>query len=123
MPYVGPALPAEHGVAYQFDAVVERVELRQRLRPLGQSVDREESARNQEERGDDPTRDVAEVVDRLEEGRNADPEGSPPVSGGDVDERDREHPPAWIESEEHGHEHREAAVEARSRRDPQRLAR
>src|SRR5688572_11926069 len=38
-------LEAEHRVADQLDAVVERVEVRRDLRALGQLVDREERAR------------------------------------------------------------------------------
>ena len=37
VPDVDPALEAERGVADELDAVIERVELRQRLRPLGQA--------------------------------------------------------------------------------------
>src|SRR5687767_9145447 len=47
---VGPALPAEGGVADELDAVVQRVEVAGDLSPLRQLAEREERARDEEER-------------------------------------------------------------------------
>jgi hypothetical protein len=40
--HVGPALPAELGVAHELDAVEQRLEVTQHLRPVGQFGEREE---------------------------------------------------------------------------------
>src|SRR5688572_32153455 len=50
-----------------FRSVVERVEVRRDLGPLGQVVDREVRAGDEEQRRDDDARDVREVVDRLQD--------------------------------------------------------
>ena len=120
---VGPALPAEHRVADQLDAVVERVQLGEHLRPLGQLVDGEERARHQEERRQHGADDVAEVLERVHARGDGDPEPGPAEAGQAGDERDREHPPARGQPEAHRHEHRHAAVDAGPDRDPDRLRR
>src|SRR5215218_4326390 len=119
----GPAHPPEGGVPHELDGVVERVELREHLRPVRQLADREERARHEEERGENGAHDVAEVLDRFREARDADAEARPPEAGDPPDERHREHPPRRVEPEHHRDEHRDAAVDAGAGSDPERLRR
>ena len=81
---VRPALEAERRVADELDEVVERVELGQRLRPLGQLVDREERAGDEEQRRQPGADHVVEVLDRLGHARRrgcpSTPSRSPPRS-------------------------------------------
>src|SRR6476646_390131 len=70
---VGPALPSERRIAHELDAVVERIELAQHLRPLGQLGEREEGAGHEEERREDRGAHVAEAVDRLDDAGDHDP--------------------------------------------------
>ena len=74
---VVPAEQPEHGVTDELDALVERVEVREKLRPAGQVADREERARDEEERREHGADDVAEVLDRLGVARDHDPEAGP----------------------------------------------
>src|SRR5215217_3922494 len=92
-------LESEDRVADELDAVVERVEVRRDLRALRQPVDREECARDEEQRRDERALDVAEVVDLGHDGRCEDAQTGEPERGDRSDERDEQHPPRRIEPE------------------------
>src|SRR4051795_6114647 len=62
---VGPALEAEHRVADQLDAVEQRIEVAGHLCPFGQAARREERARHEEQRSEQPALPVGEALDRL----------------------------------------------------------
>ena len=47
VPDVRPAHEAEHGVPHELDAVEQRIQVAEHLRPLGQLVEREEGARDE----------------------------------------------------------------------------
>ena len=66
---------------HELDAVVERADLGKGLRPLGQRVDREERARDEEERREHGADDVAEVLDRLRVAGDGDAEARPAEPG------------------------------------------
>jgi hypothetical protein len=87
-----PRVPTESGVADELDAVVQRVELACDLRPLRQLAQREERARDEEERREDGADDVAEVLDRGGVARDCGAEARPAEAGEEGDQRHGEHP-------------------------------
>src|SRR5687767_1062696 len=90
---VRPTPQAEARVAHQLDAVVQRVELREHLRPLGKAVDREERPGDEEEWSEDRAHDVAEVLERGGEAGDGDPETRPAEPRDPRDRWDEQHPP------------------------------
>src|SRR5687767_11998674 len=101
---VGPALPAESGVADELDAVVERIELARDLRPLRQLAQREEGARDQEEWSEDRADHVVEVLERGREAGDRDAKASPAEAGDPGDQGNNQHSPGRIEAEDEGNE-------------------
>src|SRR5439155_26759381 len=76
-----PAVGAEDGVANEHHTVMQRVDVREYLRPLGKVVEREERAGEQEERRQHGADDVVEVIDRLRVAGDGDPEARPAEPG------------------------------------------
>src|SRR6266516_7102610 len=76
-----PALEAERRVTDELDALVERVEVREELRPAREGADREERARHEKKRRQDGADDVVEVLEGLGEARDHDPEAGPAEPG------------------------------------------
>src|SRR5919108_4845105 len=81
VPEGGPALEPEHGVTYELHEVVERIEVRERLRPVRELVQREERAGEQEERREHGADDVVEVLKRLREAGDRNAEARPAEAG------------------------------------------
>ena len=121
VPDVRPAHEAEHGVPHELDAVEQRIQVAEHLRPLGQLVEREEGARDEEHRREQSALPVGEGLDRLRPGGDEDPEAGPAEPGQRGDLRHEQHPPARVEPEDNRDEHRDAPVDAGPGPDPQRL--
>src|SRR3954469_23312395 len=112
-PYVAQirqGVEAEHGVPDQLHAVVQRVDVGDRLGPSGQAVDREERARDQEQRRQDAADDVVETVDRGHHRRRPDAEEREADRREDREQRDRDHARSRSQAEGEGDEDVRAGV-------------
>ena len=103
--------------------MVEGVELRGYSKPVGQPVDREESACHEKQRRHEQRRHIAELVDLGDRRGNRDAEGCKAQCRDKAKEGHEEHPGRRVEAESHRHEKGEATVEPGSDPDPQHLRR
>ena len=84
--------------------------------PLGQAVDREEGAGDEEERRDEERGDVVELVDLGDGRRHRDAEAGEAERGDEAEERHEQHPPGRVEAEGDRDQQRDAAVDAGAER-------